>query len=211
MPLRIPVGTVTPQVTDQMLAMGYRRSGDFVYRVECPGCRECKPTRIEVEKFNMTSSMRRAFKRGERELSCSWGQPGVDSGRIEIFNQHRMSRGLGQDSGPIDADSYRSFLADTCCDTRELAITLDDELVGISIVDVGETSTSAVYTHFSPTANRLSIGTYAILKQIEWARNHQRRYVYLGMYVAGNAHLNYKARFLPQQRLSDSDWVEFTA
>lgn len=205
MPLRLPVGAVTPEVTDQLLAMGYRRSGDFVYRAQCPSCSECKPTRIDVAKFVPTTSMRRVAKRGDRHLTCKWGAPVVDSKRIWLFNQHRSQRGLGED-GAIDAESYRAFLVDSCCDTVELAMFLGSDLVAIAIVDVGRTSTSAVYTHFDPTASRYSLGTYAILKQIEWARETGRHFVYLGMYVAENKHLNYKARFLPQQRLAADQW-----
>lgn len=208
MPLRLPVGSVTPEITDQLLALGYRRSGDFVYRPQCPGCDECKATRIDVSQFRLTASMRRVLRRGDRDLDCRWGAAQVDHARVEIFNQHRAQRGLGQGCSPIDAEAYRAFLSDTCCDTIELAISLFDQLIAVSIVDVGKTSTSAVYTHFDPSAGRYSLGTYAILKQIEWARSTGRRFVYLGMYVAANRHLNYKARFLPQQRLCDGQWVD---
>lgn len=208
MPLRLPVGAVTPEVTDQWLALGYRRSGDFVYRAECPGCRECQPTRIDLNRFKMTASMRRVFNRGERDLVCHWGPPQVDTRRIELFNQHRSERGLSQNDEPISAASYQSFLADTCCETAELSIHLDGELVAIAIVDCGVVSTSAVYTHFDPSAARYSLGTYAILKQIQWARQTDRLYVYLGMYVAQNKHLNYKARFKPQQRLESEHWID---
>ena len=207
MPLRLPVGTVTPEVTDHLLSQGYRRSGDFVYRAQCPLCNECKPTRVIVERFALTRSMRRVLNRGNRELTCRWGLPTVDRRRIEMFNQHRAQRALGS-GDEIDADSYRAFLADTCCDTKELAIYKDDQLIAVSIVDIGSRSTSAVYTHFDPQASRYSPGTLAVLKQIEWAKRSGRRYVYLGMYVSANRHLNYKARFLPQQRLDSGEWVE---
>lgn len=209
MPLRVPVGTVTPEVTDELLAMGYRRSGDFVYRAQCPSCSECQPTRIEISKFQLTTSMRRVKNRGDRELTCCWGDPIVDAKRIWLFNQHRATRGLGESGLPIDAEAYRSFLVDTCCETKELAISLDGQLIAIAIVDVGKTSTSAVYTHFDPAASRYSPGTYAILKQIDWVKQTRRKFVYLGMYVAENRHLNYKARFLPQQRFCDRQWVLF--
>lgn len=209
MPLRLPVGPVTPEVTDQWLAMGFRRSGDFVYRAECPACNECKPTRIDLDEFEMSGSMRRVFNRGGRDLQCHWGPPKVDERRIWLFNQHRAVRNLGSPNEAINAVSYRSFLSDTCCDTRELAVTLGGQLVAIAIVDVGATSTSAVYTHFDPAASRYSLGTFAILKQVQWARRTGRRYVYLGMYVRDNQHLNYKARFLPQQRLEGDEWITY--
>ncbi len=206
MPLRLPVGSVTPEVTDRLLATGYRRSGDFVYRTQCPSCDECKPTRIDVEEFRFTTSMKRVLRRGDRDLCCEWGPPQVDKVRLALFNLHRAARNLGEGSS-IEADAYRSFLVDSCCETVELSIRLDQQLVGVAIMDVGRTSTSAVYTHFDPAASRYSLGTYAVLKQIQWAIATDRRYVYLGMFVAANQHLNYKARFAPQQRLHDDQWI----
>jgi arginyl-tRNA--protein-N-Asp/Glu arginylyltransferase len=210
MPLRLPIGTVTPEVTDQLLDAGYRRSGDFVYRTQCPACSECKPTRVDVGKFRFTTSMKRVLKRGDRDLHSQWGNPQVDQQRVRLFNDHRLARKLG-DGSQVDADSYRSFLGDSCCKTIELAVCWHDELFAVSIMDVGSNSVSAVYTHFDPLASRYSLGTYAVLKQIQWAIETNRQFVYLGMYVATNHHLNYKSRFAPQQRLCDGQWIDFEA
>ena len=208
MPLRLPVGVVTPEATDQLLAMGYRRSGDFVYNTQCPACNECQPTRIDVNRFRHTSSMRRVMKRGIRDLTCQWGAPRVDAKRVWLFNQHRSKRGLSESEQAVDAEGYRMFLADSCCSTQELAILLNGELVAISIVDFGAMSLSAVYTHFDPHALRYSLGTYALLRQIEYAIETGRKYLYLGMYVAQNRHLNYKSRFRPQQRFINGVWLD---
>ncbi|TWU43869.1 arginyl-tRNA-protein transferase [Novipirellula aureliae] len=207
-PLRLPIGNVTPEITDRMLALGFRRSGNFVYRTECPSCNECKPTRLKVADFRLTKSLRRVMQRGDRDLVCCLNAPSGDEQRLKMFNEHRLQRGLGQRDEPIDASEYLSFLCDTCCDTLELSIYRDGNLVAISVFDVGRESTSAVYTHFDPSESRFSLGTYAVLKQVEWARKSGRQFVYLGMYVAVNPHLNYKARFKPQQRLLDDVWVD---
>ncbi|TWU33387.1 arginyltransferase [Novipirellula artificiosorum] len=206
MPLRLPIGNVTPEIMDKMLAMGFRRSGDFVYRTECPECRECQPTRVKVAEFEWTRSLRRVLKRGDRDLNCRWGHPSVDSNRVEMFNDHRQVRSLGGFDEPVDQDGYRAFLCNTCCDTRELAIYRGEKLVALSIVDVGRESTSAVYTHFRPEESVYSLGTYAVLKQIQWANETDRPFVYLGMFVAENRHLNYKARYRHQQRFVAEQW-----
>lgn len=208
MPLQLPIGSVTDEVTDELLQLGYRRSGDFVYRTQCPACNACEPTRVLVDQFQPTGSMKRVLRRGDLELECRWQRPVADIRRLELFNQHRSERGLSSGGEEIDFESYRSFLVDSCTKTMELSIWLDRRLVAVSIVDVGRQGTSAVYTHFDPAAGRFSLGTYAILKQIQWARRQERRYVYLGMYVSENRHLNYKARFQPQQRLIDDRWVD---
>jgi leucyl-tRNA---protein transferase len=210
MPLRMPIGPVTPEVFDLLLDMGYRRSGDFLYRTQCPQCSECQPTRLRVCDFRVTRSMQRVAKRGEQDLTWHWGPPQVDEHRIQLFNLHRQLRNLDHGGSGINADSYRAFLTDTCCQTLELSMFRNQRLLGVSIVDLGAASTSAVYTFFDPSEHRYSPGTFAILRQIAWAKQTGREYVYLGMYVAANRHLNYKARFAPQQRLIDGNWVDFS-
>lgn len=209
MPLRLPLGGVTAAVTDELLALGFRRTGEFVYRAECPACRECQPTRVDVSAFHWTKSFRRVLRRGDRQLEAAWGEPQADQDRVALFNQHRQQRGLEVHDEQVDLEAYRSFLVDTCLRTDELAIRRDGQLVAVAIIDVGDQSLSAVYTFFDPASARLSLGTYAILKQIQRAERESRRYVYLGMHVAANPHLNYKARFLPQQRLIRGRWQTF--
>lgn len=208
MPLRLPVGEVSPAVTDWLLASGYRRSGDFVYMTQCPACQACKPTRLEPARFRWSTSLRRVLRRGDHDLTVEWNAPTADPRRVDLFNEHRCGRRLARDDHPVTAESYSSFLVDSCCDSLELAIYLDQTLVAISIMDVGADSLSAVYTHFDPAASRYSLGTYAVLKQIQWAVENDRRYLYLGMYVSENPHLNYKARFVPQQRLDQGHWTD---
>jgi len=191
-----------------LLAAGFRRSGDFVYRTQCPSCIACEPTRLEVERFAWTKSFRRVLNRGDRDLEARWGPPRVDSPRIELFAKHRLTRGLSHGDDEVTADSYRGFLIESCGDTLEWSTYHDGGLVGVSIMDVGAESVSAVYTFFDPDYSRYSPGTYAVLSQIRWAAAHGRRYVYLGMYVASNRHLNYKARFGPQQRFIDGHWID---
>lgn len=209
MPLRLPVGSVTPAVTDQLLELGFRRSGEFLYRPECPACRECQSTRVDVANFRWTKSFRRVLRRGNRELNCRWGPPQADHRRVALFNEHRQQRGLEVTDNEVDIESYRSFLVDTCTRTEELAMEHQGRLVAVAVVDVGQETFSAVYSYFDPAVGRLCLGTYAILKQIERAQQENRRYVYLGMHVAANDHLNYKARFRPQQRFVLGRWRPF--
>ena len=209
MPLRLPMGVVTPEAVDEMLMLGYRRSGDFVYRTQCPECSACEPTRIDAQSFSLTKSMRRVLRRGDRELECVIGPPQSGPARVHLFNHHRESRELGNGSDLIDEEAYRSFLVASCCQTLEIAIYHADQLVAVSIFDVGAVSVSAVYTHFDQAFARYSLGTYAILKQLQWAKEHQMQFLYLGMYVADNSHLNYKARFQPQQRRINQEWHDF--
>ncbi|TWU10184.1 arginyl-tRNA-protein transferase [Allorhodopirellula heiligendammensis] len=207
MPLLYPVSPLDGDDVDQLLAGGFRRSGSLLYYTRCAPCHACEPTRVEVNAFRLSNSFKRVLRRADKELTLTWQAPVVDPARVRLYNAHRAGRNLGN-SPPIDMADYRGFLTDSCWPTLELEMRRGDQLIGISIMDVGSTSVSAVYTHFDPAASRYSPGTLGVLKQLEWAAKHQRRWVYLGLYVSSNPHLNYKSRYLPQQRLIHGEWVE---
>ena len=49
---------------EQLLAWGYRRNGNYVYRPVCSSCQECWVLRVPVDTFTMTKSQRRVWNRG---------------------------------------------------------------------------------------------------------------------------------------------------
>ena len=53
---------------------------------------------------------------------------------------------------------------------------------------------------------RRSLGTLMILDHIARARRMGLGYVYLGYWVCGSRKMDYKARFLPQERLGPDGW-----
>lgn len=210
MPLILPARLISLEEFDHMLAHGLRRSGYFTYFTACDGCSACEPTRVEVARFRWNYSWRRILKRGDQELRMHCAKPGISEEKLHLFNIHRDNRELGRGDRSYEAADYEGFLVDSCCaSTMELQFRKDGQLVAVSIVDCGAESLSAVYTYFDPAFDKLSLGTYAIIKQLLLAEGTGRKYVYLGMYVAQNRHLSYKARFKPQERLIDGRWIAF--
>lgn len=200
---------MTGPAFDAALAEGYRRSGPYLYATNCEACQACQPTRIAIGQFRWTKSMRRAENKGDRLLEVRVGRPLVDARRVELYNIHRGERQLAADDEQLTAADYTRFLLESSCDTREITFYFDQQLIGCSIIDVGRAALSAVYTYFDPRYHAYSIGTYAILKMLRYAASQSIEFVYLGLYVANNRHLNYKARFLPQERLVERQWQAF--
>ncbi len=91
----------------------------------------------------------------------------------------------------------------------EIRLWLGEALVGVAITDEGKESLSAHYTFFDPDYPHLSLGTYAILQQIRYGQVNHKRYLYLGLFVGDNAHMRYKARFLPHERRVMGEWKRF--
>jgi arginine-tRNA-protein transferase len=209
LPLRIPARGLERRELEQRLERGDRRQGLFLYRPACPGCVACEPIRLSVERFEPNRSQRRALSRGDRVLQVELGEPVADAERVALYNRHKALRGLSAGQGEVDVRSYREFLTMTCCDTLEIRYRLGTTLIGVAIVDRSSRSLSAVYCYFDPSYERLGIGTYSIMKQLELCRSWGLHYLYLGLYIQESEHMRYKARFLPHERLLDGKWVEF--
>jgi arginyl-tRNA--protein-N-Asp/Glu arginylyltransferase len=209
LPYRHPLEMLTPEQFDQRLAEGDRRSGIYLYRTECPTCRACQPIRLDVTQFRPDATQRRMQRKGDQLLTVRVDAPLADRNRVRLFNLHRDGRGLTTDDEAINEDSYAGFLTQTCCDTLELSYWREDRLVAVAIADAGRTSLSAVYCYYDPAFRALSLGTYSVLRQVELCRATERRYLYLGFYIAESPHMSYKARFRPHQRLIDGQWVDF--
>ncbi len=209
MPLSTPYGPLTPEQLDQLLEAGYRRSGRFFYYTRCPQCAACQPLRLEVVKFHASRSQRRAQKLGDARLRAQFAEPSIDPQRLHLFNRHRHERQLSLDDTDVGESDYRSFLGDSQADSLELSLWFEGELIAVSIFDVGATSLSAVYCYFDPDFSWLSPGTYAILQQLAFARLRGMRWLYLGMMVSENTHLNYKLKYRPHERRIAGQWTAF--
>ena len=210
LPLRIPARGLERQELEVRLARGDRRQGLFLYRPACPGCNACEPIRLDLTRFEPNRSQRRTLLRGDQQLSVELGEPLADQERVALYNRHKALRGLSVGQGEVDVRSYREFLAMTCCDTIEIRYRLRGSLVGVAIADRSSEALSAVYCYYDPGHERLGIGTYSILKQLELCQMWGLRYLYLGLYIAESENMRYKARFLPHERLLEGTWREFS-
>lgn len=208
LPYRLPLEKLTPEQFDERLSQGDRRNGVHLYRTNCPSCRCCEPIRLDVNRFRPDATQRRMQRRGDALLETRIGPAVVDDERVRLFNLHRDTRGLALDDSSIDETAYADFLTDTCCDTVEFSYWHQDRLVAAAIADTGDRAVSAVYCYYDPTFKLLSLGTYSVLRHVEFCRSTNRPYLYLGFFIAQSPHMSYKARFRPHERLINGLWTE---
>jgi arginine-tRNA-protein transferase len=207
LPMNLPSRALEPMDFDRLMESGYRRSGAFYYNTQCPHCQACQPIRLEVAKFCPNRSQRRAIAKSSH-LRFELCQPSIDQPRVDLFNLHRQQRGLAKDDSPISAQDYAAFLLPVNNGSLELSVWMAERLIAVSITDVGLQCLSAVYCFFDPNYSNFSLGTLCVLKQIELAQLNHLRWLYLGYYVAANAHLSYKSNFRPHQMRIDGQWQD---
>ena len=79
-------------------------------------------------------------------------------------------------------------------------------LLAVALTDVLSDGLSMVYSFFEAEPSPRSLGTFMILDHIARARRMGLPYVYLGYWVQGSRKMDYKGRFLPQERLAPEGW-----
>lgn len=95
-------------------------------------------------------------------------------------------------------------------DSWFLEMSLDGELVGLAAVDLLDDGLSAIYTVFAPELEHRSLGTFAVLWQIEEAKRRELPHLYLGYWIKECRKMNYKTRFQPIEALRDGHWREMS-
>ena len=79
-------------------------------------------------------------------------------------------------------------------------------MLAAALIDVLSDGVSMVYSFYASEEDERSLGTFMILDQIERARKRGLPYLYLGYFIEESPKMAYKARFLPQERLSIDGW-----
>ena len=212
LPLRLPSRPLTQVEFGQRLRQGESADTDtstVVVAAAGNGTDVTDMPGMITEEYTPTKTQKRIGRRGDEELVLRVGAPAVDARRVYLYNEHKTARRLRDGQPPIDEDGYRDFLVATCCDTFEISYYHGDSLVGIAICDRSEDALSAVYCCYDPGVAHLSIGTYSILKQLQLCKQWGLHYLYLGLYISGCESMEYKARYLPHERLVDGTWRRY--
>ena len=86
---------------------------------------------------------------------------------------------------------------------------LNGKLIGVALADVTRKTFSAIYTFYSTQHARLSLGTYSVIKQIQFCQSRGIPCFYMGYFIAKNKSLAYKANFRPNEVYINHEWRPF--
>jgi arginine-tRNA-protein transferase len=210
------VGERAAELNDLLTHGGFRRSQSIAYRPACETCRACISVRVVAEEFRPTRSMRRILERNS-DLVGEMRVAAPTSEQYSVFRSYLDAR--HRDGGMADMTvlDYAMMVEDSHVETRmveyrrrgpDTAINGRGagELLAVALTDVLSDGLSMVYSFFDSQHASRSLGTFMILDHIARCRRMGLSFVYLGYWVQGSRKMDYKGRFLPQQRLSPDGW-----
>lgn len=184
---------------------GFRRSGPHVYRPHCDGCHACVPLRVAVQSFVPDRTQKRVLRRN-LDVRCNVRPAEFDAEHFALYIRYLAARhAQGGMDGSSESD-YRQFLLSPWGKTSLLELRHQDRLVGVAVTDEIQGGFSAVYTFYDPDLGQRSLGTHAILMQIEEARRRGLAWLYMGYWIAASRKMAYKARFRPFETLGTDGW-----
>lgn len=164
------------------------------------------PTRYRVADFKLRRNHRRVLKMND-DLRCVVRPFRCTPAKDELYQRHwyaRFKRVVGPLSKTYDKIYYRNP------PLRELAVFHPTHgLIAFSMIEIGEYSTYGVRTVWAPDELKRSLGTYVLLKSVEYTRSLGYEHYYVGPALLADPSFSYKLRF-PACELYDweaNEWV----
>jgi arginyl-tRNA--protein-N-Asp/Glu arginylyltransferase len=219
------VGERAPELNNILTQGGFRLSQSIAYRPACEGCRSCVSVRVIARDFRPTRSMRRVAN-GNADIESEMRLAVPTSEQYAVFRAYLDSR--HRDGGMADMTvlDYAMMVEDSHIETRIVEyrrreapgasapaaggggrVRRRGDLLAVALTDVLGDGLSMVYSFFEPDESARSLGTLMVLDHIVRAQRMGLSYVYLGYWVGGSRKMDYKSRFLPQERLTPDGWM----
>jgi arginyl-tRNA--protein-N-Asp/Glu arginylyltransferase len=206
------VGHDARSLNTQLSQGGFRRSQNIAYRPACDGCSACVSVRVPVNTFEMTRGFRRTLK-ANADIDATVVKSQATSEHYSLFRSYIDSRHSDGGMADMTVLDFSAMVDDNFVDSRLVEYRARDvidpngRLVGAVLIDILGDGISMIYSFYDPEEADRSLGTHMILDNIARVRRLGLPYLYLGYWVRGSRKMDYKARFLPQERLTAEGWT----
>ncbi|WP_372366867.1 arginyltransferase [Candidatus Uabimicrobium sp. HlEnr_7] len=181
-----------------LLENGWRKFGMYFFRPRCPGCQACIPTRVLVQDFKPSKSQKRVLKKNI-DVEVCFSSLRYDDRIFELYKKHSQNR-FSQTEGSKENFLHSFYLPS--CPGLQSEFYLNGKLIGAGFLDKGHSTLSSIYFVYDTDYQHLNLGTFSILKEIEYAKKLDNLYYYLGYYIEKCTKMAYKNKFNPQQHFN---------
>jgi arginine-tRNA-protein transferase len=211
------INTDACRLHNTLTQSGFRRSQNIAYRPACDGCSACVSVRVPVATFKPTRGFRRIMQRN-KDLQTLIVPAKANSEHYALFRDYIYERHDDGGMADMSMTDFSSMIEESYVDTRLVEYRLAGDislsgpfpprgpLIATALTDVMEDGLSMIYSYYDTSQAARSLGTFMILDHIARSKAMGLPYVYLGYWVNGSHKMDYKSRFLPQERLGENGW-----
>ena len=204
-----PSQPMDAQVYAELSEVGFRRSGDHLYRPHCQNCSACVPARLPAADFTPNRQQRRIHSRNA-DLQVQAARPTFSEEYYDLYARYIEQRHADGDMYPPNREQFSTFLVRDLPFSRFYEFRLNGRLLAVAVTDVLPNGLSAVYTFYDPDEEHRSLGRYAILWQIAETARLGLHALYLGYWIKNCRKMNYKTQYRPTELFVNQRWVILT-
>ena len=201
-----PSQPMDADVYARLSMLGFRRSGNHLYRPHCQDCQACIPARIPVEQFIPNRQQRKILRRNA-DLQVLAAKPHFNEDYYDLYLRYIETRHADGDMYPPSREQFSTFLVTSLPFARFFEFRLDEQLLAVAVTDILPNGLSAVYTFFDPRHEHRSLGRYAILWQIAETARLNLDALYLGYWIKNCRKMSYKTQYRPIELLINQRWT----
>ena len=196
----------------QLNWLGFRRSGNHLYRPWCDDCQDCQSVRVKANEFTLSRNQRKVLKRNY-DLTVTWCRVENTAEYYELYRRYIEQRHADGDMYPPSEQQFNAFLCHgpKRVNNHFLCFRQGEKLLAVAVVDLLPDAVSAIYTYYDPDTGGRSMGKLAILWLINWAKSRSLNYVYLGYWIRDCKKMSYKSAYLPMERFNGLQWLPLEA
>ncbi len=193
------INACSAQTTQDYIERGYRRFGKMYFRPVCPNCNECQSIKIDVNNYNFSKSERRVIKKA-KDIKIYIQEPSLSKEHLNLFDKYHlfMQSKKGWSYQKTTPEHYYASFVDAYGDFGyEVLYFYQNKLIGVDLIDILKDGISSIYFYYDPLYSSFSLGKLSLLQEIILAKKENKKWIYLGYYVAECSSLNYKANYKP--------------
>lgn len=189
----------------ELVKVGFRRSGEQLYRPHCETCNACQSLRILCDEYALSRSQKRILnKNKDLDISVRFDE---HHDYFALYERYINANHSDGSMYPADYEQYKNFIRCSWQTPIFIEARRNSELIAVAVTDKLFDGLSALYTFYAPEFAKHSLGTFMILQQIEITKRFQLPFLYLGYQIDECKKMNYKKQFTPHQRYISNRWV----
>ncbi len=188
-----------------LIKLGFRRSGNHIYKPQCQQCHACIAIRLPINSFIKNRNQKRNCTRNN-DLEITRVPAVFGDKYFNLYERYLAARHPKDGMNDPNPESFISFLITDWMTTIFYEFRKKGKLLAVAVIDELNDGLSAVYTFFDPDESHRSLGRYAILTAVEAARNQGLRWLYLGYWIAHCRKMQYKDEYQPLEYFYREKW-----
>lgn len=202
-----PQEIICTDAYSQLSDLGFRRSGKHIYRPYCSSCQACISVRVNGREFVPSKSQKRVISKN-KDLTAIAVPPQFTDEYYELYANYINTRHSDGDMYPPTPEQFSAFLIEggqqgCFYEFRDS----QGKLVALAVTDYLTQGLSAIYTFFDPEESHRSLGSYAILWQLQEVKRLELEYLYLGYWIRECQKMSYKVAYNPLEMLLHGQWI----